>query len=65
MPDPEEMPEQEKEQAAYQSGVEGWKAYIQTEDDVELMLTGEESGCVMLDANRPKLDQSQAERDNL
>ena len=37
------------------------KLYIQTEDNVELVLTGEESGCVMRDASRPKLDQSQME----
>lgn len=37
------------------------KIYIQTEDDVNLVLTGEESGCVMLDQNRPKLDQSEME----
>ena len=37
------------------------KLYIQTEDDVNLVLTGEESGCVMLDQSKPKLDQSQME----
>ena len=61
MPDPEEMPEQEKGKLHINLAWKDGKLYIQTEDDVELMLTGEESGCVMLDANRPKLDQSQAE----
>lgn len=37
------------------------KLYIQTEDDINLVLTGEESGCVMLDQSKPKLDQSQME----
>lgn len=37
------------------------KLYIQTEDNVELVLTGEEAGCVMVNESRPKLDQSQVE----
>ena len=37
------------------------KLYIQTADNVDLVLTGEDAGCVMLDENRPKLEQSQME----
>lgn len=37
------------------------KLYIQSVGDVELVLAGEDSGCVMIDANRPKLEQSQVE----
>ena len=35
------------------------KLYIQSPDDVTLVLAGEESGCVMRDESRPKLEQSQ------
>lgn len=37
------------------------KLYIQSEDNVELVLAGEETGSVMLDANRPMLEQSEVE----
>lgn len=37
------------------------KLYIQSPDDVTLVLAGEETGCMMLDASRPKLEQSQTD----
>lgn len=37
------------------------KLFIQSLDDVDLVLAGEENGCVMLDESKPELDKSQVE----
>lgn len=59
----EDVPETEKGRKSLRLNL-AWKdgkLYIQSVDDVDLVLAGEDSGCIMIDANRPKLEQSQAE----
>lgn len=55
--------QEEGEKALYHLNL-AWrdgKLYIQSPDDLPLVLAGEESGCAMLDENRPQLEQSHVE----